>query len=390
MGFDKGKVTFTRFDVRGQAPDTGTLVQQLQQGSFRKTENGQPPEREVGWISGAHLYDTAITADKVIYDSREHAYALFAMRIDTNKAPASLKRAYKDMELQRLAEDNPSGLPSRAQKKEAAETAERQVAEEVAAGKHRRSKMVPIFWDRNGGVLYFGSTSGKDAEALQYLARESLGIQLTPLTAGSLAERLAPGGMSMDDTRPVDWVESVRDVDEAPFDGPPWLASAMHPGDHIGNEMLLWLCARDENPGSGILPVRGSELSYAVNGRLSLSCAHGLAGQHTIGDETPMRRPEARLALREGKWPRSAGLILADSSHQWEFVLGAESMAVTSAALPPVNEAEGPRDAVLQRLRSVVGLAQWIDGMLELYLHKRRHQQVTGELGSWLGEGGGS
>ena len=69
----------------------------------------------VGWIAADHILDTNFGLEKNFINDALH----FAVRIDTQAIPADLLRAYTHVELAALAKQNPSGIPSARQKREA-------------------------------------------------------------------------------------------------------------------------------------------------------------------------------------------------------------------------------------------------------------------------------
>ena len=70
---------------------------------------------EAGWIAGDHILDTRFDlAKNIVNDTLQ-----FALRIDAQKIPGDLLRAYTAVELEGLAAGNPSGVPSGRQRREA-------------------------------------------------------------------------------------------------------------------------------------------------------------------------------------------------------------------------------------------------------------------------------
>jgi len=81
------------------------------------------------------------------------------LRVDTQKLPADLLRAYARAELQALAAQNPSGRPSAVQKKQARDAAHEKLAAEAKDGRYLRRKAYPVLWDRPASCLLVGTTS---------------------------------------------------------------------------------------------------------------------------------------------------------------------------------------------------------------------------------------
>ncbi len=170
MAFHSGRVTFSRFRVQpagGDAPAAvdETLLSILSEHRFRETEIGAPEEVEVGFITGEHLLDTQFSYEKNGFGVGS-TLLLCAMRMDTHKVPADVKQAYRKLNEQAAAEGNPSGFASKGQKREAQELAGRQVQEDLASGKFRKSKSVPLMWDLASGMLYCGANGNTVIEAL--------------------------------------------------------------------------------------------------------------------------------------------------------------------------------------------------------------------------------
>ena len=96
MGFSSGSVSFRRFAVIGDAPDTidQALLDKLAEHALRPSELGLPEEIEYGWSGGRHILDGNFGFETNVFADALH----FALRIDTNKVPADLKKAYTLME----------------------------------------------------------------------------------------------------------------------------------------------------------------------------------------------------------------------------------------------------------------------------------------------------
>ena len=59
------------------------------------------------------------------------------------------------------------------------------------------------------------------------------------------------------------------------------------------------------------------EVTIFIDKSLDLDCAYGQTGKDTLRGDGPSRMPEARDALRTGKLPRKAGLILDVNRQQY-------------------------------------------------------------------------
>ena len=392
MPFDSGRVTFTRFHVVGDAPPQvdDAFLSILSEARFRETEIGAPDEVEAGFTTGLHLFDTQFTYEKNGYGSPGQGLAHFALRLDTHKVPADVKKAYRVMNEQAAASASPTGFASKSEKREARETANQQVRDELASGKYRKSKIVPVLWDLAGQTLYCGASGTTVIEHLARLMRQSFAVELENLSAGVLAGNLIKAqGRSRDyeDLQPSAFTpppDASRPGDDDPDGGPatnrqlpalPWIAKSVDLKDYLGNEFLMWLWwhgERDKDQPTIDTEAAGP-VFVALDKALDMDCAWDLTGKQTLRGDNPCKLPEAGDALRTGKWPRKAGLILADDEHQWELTLQADQFVVGSAALPEIegDDAQTPREATERRFQSITRLAEVLDALYQAFLTRR-------------------
>src|SRR3954463_13169083 len=129
MGFAAGSLSFRRFAVVGESPaaiDQG-MLDALADSALRERDLGVPDEEEYGWSGGRHVLDGTFSFENNVY-----ADALcFALRVDVNKVPGDLKKAYTIMEEEAAAATNPSGFISTLQKREARDVVRRKVDDEL-------------------------------------------------------------------------------------------------------------------------------------------------------------------------------------------------------------------------------------------------------------------
>ncbi len=386
MSFNTGRVSFIRFQVTGDAPvmadDPALSI--LQEHAFVETEIGAPDEIEAGFVTGQHLLDTQFTYEKNGFGE----VLLFAMRIDTHKVPADVKNAYKRINEQAAAADSPTGYASKAEKREAAEEAGRLIQADLAAGKFRRSKMVPVLWDLRARQIYLGASGTGPIEQLVKLMRDAFNVDLDYLSAGVAAGRAlrqSGHGRDYEDLKPSAFtppppraIADHEDVDDEGHAGPrdldtpavPWVAQAVDLKDFLGNEFLLWLWHVTETT-DGTIATEAGDTFVAIDKALDMDCAWGPGGKQTLRGDGPTRLAEASEALRTGKWPRKAGLILSDGESQWELSLQADKLIVSAAALPEIEDAQTPRELVEARVALIRKLAATFDALYSHYLKQR-------------------
>ena len=392
MPFHAGRVSFCRFRVEGDAPDAvdDTTLATLAEFAFAEREIGAPDEIESGWTTGEHLLDTQFTYEKNGYGA-DATLLLFALRIDTHRVPGDLKHAYRRMNELAVAAASPTGFASKRERRDAKETAQQQVREDLAAGKHRKSKAVPLLWDLKGRTLYCAAPSNKVMELLSSQFHQSFNAKLTHLSSGALAGdllRASGKGRDYEDllpspfTAPPDGAALDHEDADKPRDvkipAVPWVKAATDMKDFLGNEFAIWLWWMIE-AGEGLVKVETdagkAEVAVMVDAVLDMECAWGVLGKQALRAGGPTRLAEAGVALASGKWPRKAGLVIADNlagdGVQWKFTLQADRWTVSGATLPEVPDAQTPREATEARLANTRQLASMLDGLFKAFLSQR-------------------
>jgi hypothetical protein len=314
-----------------------------------------------------------------------------SIRIDTDKIPASLLRAYTQIEIDAAAQLNPSGIATKAQRQEAKEAAQRRAEAEAADGRFRRLNHVPLLWDGRTNTLYAGSSSSSVLERLQSLFRDTFDRTLDPITSGSLADGLAEREKA-DPNRAAGKPEAKRLALVSDSGGPEtvfaWSDNSPSAMDYLGNEFMVWIWHTLQNDGDTIQLGDGTEVTVMLAKTLTLDCPRGEMGRDQLTDDAPIRLPEAFRALQAGKLPRKAGMVLVRQGAQYELTLQAETLAVSGAGLPkPEGRPSSPHEARIGRLESVRHLTETLDLLFEAYLNKRTSSSWTDELGrirKWL------
>src|SRR4051794_22073537 len=98
MGFLNGRITYMRYRVEGDPPLPfgPDHLEQVERHALARHGLGDPADGiAVGWAGGDHVLDLTFDSGKNIINDALH----LAIRIDTDKIPGSLLRAYTQMEL---------------------------------------------------------------------------------------------------------------------------------------------------------------------------------------------------------------------------------------------------------------------------------------------------
>ena len=367
MGFASGSVSFRRFAVVGDAPAAvdQNVLDKLAGHALKPGEFGAE-DVEYGWSGGRHVLDGNFGFEQNVYADALH----FALRVDTNKVPDDLKKAYQFMEEEAAAAGNPSGFISKNQKRDVKDVVRRKLEEDMRSGRFRRTKLLPVLWDLPSQTLYCSAT-GANFEKLAELFERTFELKLLPITAGSLALRLLePRGRrrEYEDFRPTRFVTGPEG--ESQFPEYPWVAKGPEPKDFLGNEFVLWLW-HEADSRTGIIPTDSGDVTVYIDKSLDLDCAYGQTGRDGLRGEGPSRSPEAKDALRTGKVPRRAGLIVDAAGHQYSLTLNAEALAVGSLKLPDVEEAESPRVVFEERVAMLRDFGKSLDALFDTFLKAR-------------------
>ncbi|MDR3634084.1 MAG: hypothetical protein P4L84_09780 [Isosphaeraceae bacterium] len=375
MGFLNGRITYVRYRVSGDSPLPfgEELLEQVQQHALGRHGGPDPVDGvAVGWAGGDHVLDLSFDLGKNVINDALH----LAIRIDTDKVPGAILKAYTKIETDARAALNPTGKASKAERQEAKEAARIRAETEAADGRFRRVAHYPVLWDGRSNVLYAGATSASVLDRLQTLFRETFDRIVEPITAGSLAYSLAE---ARGHERLVEDFGPVPFLGEGSHASVAWADSDASSRDFWGNEFLIWLWHTLQEHGDTIPLPDGSDATVMVAKTLTLDCPRGETGRDCLTNEGPTRLPEAFRALQAGKLPRKAGLIIVRHGVQYELTLQAETLAVSGANLPKIEGASGSElhEARVEGLRDLV---ETLDLLYDAYGRRRTGPEWTGEL----------
>lgn len=383
MPFLSGSLGFERFKVSGfQAAQFGEAqLEQLEQAACAKFQTTSTETTHVGFLGGEHLFDQVFDLGKNVINNAMHC----SIRIDTNQVPSAIRKAWMQMELAALAQDNSSGRPSKAQRQEAKEAVEQRCEVEAASGKYRKMQQFPVLWDIQHSSLYFGGSGATAGSHCADLFERAFEIELSRVSAGSIA---------LDWAQQVGSFAEVDDLTPAPFapeqaySDVAWANVDSGKPDFLGNEFLLWLWWTLENVSDTIELTDGSEVTAMLTKTLTLECPLGEHGKETISAESPVKLTEAMQAIRSGKLPRKSGMTLVRHGQQFDLVLQAESFAISGAK---IHVDEDQEDHQLDdRIDAIRTLNETVDLLFHAFCARRISQEWSADhdkIRSWLGSG---
>lgn len=389
MPFLGGPVSFSRYHVAGGSPKRleDALLDKLRAHVIGSNRSARSTGEDVGWIGGRHVLDREFDIEKNVILDCLH----FAMRIDGSRVPPELMHAYTSQELDALREKhggNGKGLGKLRQ--QAVEAAKRRASQEISQGRYHRMKQVPMLWDTRSDMLYVGSTQPAVFEHLAPLFKETFDRRLERVSAGRLGYRWAE---EMGVSRRLESMTPAKLVAHPSGNGHIavyWTAQDESNRDYLGNEFLLWLWYTLAERTDTIGLSDQTDAAVIIVKQLTLECPWAEFGKDVITCEGPAQLAESRRAIAAGKLPRKCGLIVSRQGDQYEFVIQAETLGVSSAKLPPVEGSGNPRAAIEERIEQVRHLADTVDLLFKAFLKERVSMEWTElreTMASWLKAG---
>lgn len=365
MGFASGPVSFQRFLIDGSMPANVTerFVRAVNDHAFGRLAM-LPDDTQLGWIGPNHLFETDIAAESIACGPYVH----LAVRVDRLKAPPSVIRAYVQVEEQAMLQAKGREFLNRGEKRQARERALGRADQETRAGTFRRMNAYPLLIDAKHRTVFLGTLSATVADKVMQLFYDTFGRGLEPADP----ERLA--------TRILDQQQRTRTLEGlAPFtlvkppDGLADSASVLSETDlcFLGKEFLTWLWCQTESDDGPLRVSAGDEVTVLLDRTLRLKCDFGVTGTDVITADNPTSLPEAKAALRIGKQPTRAGLILGSPHGEFRFTLDGPRLAVSGLVLPEDETSQNGRARQEQRFELIADAAHLLDALFELFVLRR-------------------
>jgi len=238
----------------------------------------------------------------------------------------------------------------------------------------------------------YASVGAKAQEQLLEIFERTFELTLEPISSGTLAlSILEPVGKKRDyeDLRPTRFVHGPDGESQHPEY--PWIAKGPQPKDFLGNEFLLWLWHAADARDGEIQTEAVGPVTVFIDKVLELDCTYGMTGKDSLRGDGPSRMPEAREAVRSGKIPRRAGLILDVQRQEFRANFNAETLAFTAAQLPEVTDADNQRMVFEERVTMLRDLCAGMDALFAAFLQVRcssAWESQTSGIRKWIMQGG--
>lgn len=369
MGFASGAVTFKRFFVNGEAfgPADESLIEMLAARSMAGDPVRTADHTEIGWTTGEHILDTRFDfARNVIADG-----LVFAMRVDTNKAPADLVRSYQKLNEQAMLEASGREFLSKAERREAREQALARADKEARAGHFRKMKAIPVFYDLKRNEVYLGSGASSVVDQFTVLFRETFDRGLVAASSGEMAARwsaLAGEAHAFDTCEPAHFVSPP---DGAELAMPEFAGTEGRSRDFLGTEWLtwLWFTAHAESP--EITTQIGQSITVLFEKSLQLECAYKVSGNVSISADSPARLPETPVAIAGGKRPVKAGLQIAAHGELFGLAIRGDQMNYSGVQLAAPEDVKDLRAVFEDRIDKLRTLIDAVGDLYTAFLRRR-------------------
>ena len=335
MGFESGSVSFRFFTLPRSLPEDA--VERFAEHALSGVQQVQAEEVK-GWVTGRHLMDRNITSESAIYGG----FLRLCLTRAERKIPTALLQAeYTMEELAHLAATGRDYL-NRKEKKEIRESIKDRLLPEMPPS----LTGIPFIHDFNKNYLTATALNDKQLDALLIHFRHSIGFDLLPEDAGTLA--LNRKKVDIDSWRPVSFSPEMEDA---------------YADDHIGYDFLTWLWYAAESQ-DGMFETSQGRVGVLIEGPLLFVYEGTGAHETMLRKGEPVNSAEAKVCLLAGKKLKSAKITLAlDEERLWNFGFSGHDWAFRSVKFP---ESEEP-DAITRFQDRMVSLDQLREMFSDLY-----------------------
>jgi hypothetical protein len=325
------------------------------------------------------LFDVDFDFEKNVFEER----LLFGSRFDTNKPPADLVKAYIAIELKALTKNNPSGFASRKQKAKAKEAAFERLADKGKDGRFIKYKVVEALWRGAKREILWGETSPSNVERFAFEMSKSFGLNLTRVNANTEAVRIAD---LYNLTARLESAEVTTFHHDRNYQRDAnW---SMETKTWLGNEFLVWLWWCISEDGAEFKLEENVEVEVWFDRGMIIEDPVGNSGKDNLTHDAPIRMPEAHLALRTGKLPRKAGMIINERGTEFKFTFQPDTFAVSGLKVKSQDkEEQSPHARHCARLAQIERVNEIIDALYQGFLLKRltaEWDNLSGRIQKWL------
>ena len=357
MGLLNGSLTLQRFIALGPVPNSDKIAEMLEKNCFTPFEGGSEDMRH-GFVDWRNPLITKCDKDWLFQDR----YAVFQLRIDTRKIPASLLKAHLDLKIEQVKKQHDLAFVSKDLKTELQDEIKDTLLPKITPS----MKCFDIAWDLKKGMIWTTASNKNAKDTLIELFIQMFNIELQSLNPVYLAASLTP-------EIPEEYFRKINPTLEITC-------------DVLANEFItyLWMCGHTINGASGI----DADTSVCfLDQSINLFSERGEVQEITLKKGNPTESVPAFQALSEGMYPTQAKVRLMSGDLEWTFNLKADGLKISGLKLPP-TKSKDLISILSNRLFSLEECTTLIDNRFAQYL-RRRHKdedKLALETEKWIKE----
>jgi hypothetical protein len=387
----RGSLTLTRLFVQGKPP--GDLRKPFMAAIRLRAFQPLDPDGEVsessGWCVMDRPFDLEFEPDKVFEDR----CLVLGFRTDRFRVPPALVRAQLADEEARLLSRSGKDRLSRNERLELRDKIVLRLRRKLAPS----TRAVDVVWDLDSGsVLFFSHSRRVLADfcahfektfrleleedspyraALRAELPRALLRELERIEPLRLAARVRPSSKAeASEKRAAAPAKAKEQADntaaadsEAPEDD---ALQRIESTRFLGSEFLLWIWVRGEFSTASIRLDEDDELDVWLDRQLAFESPIDKNERVTVRGMAPADSEEAREAVRAGKLPVLAHIVLRGTSRDFLCGLSAPRFGITGAKVPAVLKEE-PGEAFLERMTLCESLFSLLDSLYHAFLRDR-------------------
>ncbi len=339
MPFESGTFTMTMFEFSSPLPDDAADYFAANKAGTLDNIGEEP---QIGWVTGRHLLDTAITGESCQCGG---CYYL-CLRKGEKRIPASLLNAIcRREELAYMESNNLDFVPSKIRKQIKIDVKDRYLPKMTPA-----LSALPMVIEPNEKTLFLGASSLTQQE--YFIEHFMNTIKLEPLP-------INPGY----------WLSKFFQTTEASFPNMNLAKNPSAPDEPaIGRDFLTYLWYAGEKEIKAKHQIYG-EFDAFVEGPLTfVHSSEARGAQETVvkKGENPLRSAEAKAALAAGKKLKKAKLHLCKDNEDWSCTFDADSFSFSSVKLPEV-EGMGRDEQMAERVEKMIIFKEALGEFFKLF-----------------------
>jgi hypothetical protein len=388
MRYFSNTTSFIQMQVTGEIPkDRFTWLSDLLASHAFQSIEDSTEELSAGWTR-ADDFDNPIF-DAPISLLRDH-YALFALRVDQRRVPASVLKTHIAREEKKFLAEHPN---LRRAPKNKREEIKEQVKIKLLANTQAIPTLVDVSWDLDSGVLTLFSATTSAIDRFEGLFHKTFeGLSLVIIHPYSRAKRLVTGQL----------LEKLEAANQATSDA---VAAVIRDNCWIGNDFMLWLLYRGLNDGADYKicaqgqSAAGEPFVTWIDERVVLEGGGEEGGIQRVsvsGSQDCYK--EVQSALAQNKRITSATICMDKNENSWKLTLEGERFAFKSFRAPKVRIEKDTTVDEMSELEAVffekmylleAGLQQF-DSLLLAFLQTRLDETWGAQLQAvqqWLENG---